>query len=400
MKYKYQALQENKKITGEMEARSEKEIADYLRSNGYFPIQINEVKKSSFDGLIKNLQKVSFKDVVYMTRQFSIMLDAGLTLIDSVEILKRQAKKQSVHRMLSNIEKSLRDGDTFSTALSKYPKQFSNFYVALVRSGEASGKLDEILTKLAKHMETQREFRQKIRNAMIYPTVIVIAMLAMMFVMFTFVMPQLLSLYESFNVDLPTSTKIIMSISNFMQLYWMYVLAGIIAIVIGSIKFKQSKKGTEIFDTFALKLPVLGNISKTSALVDATRTLSILVSSGVPILDSLEIVVDVNNNIIFRKAFIRIKEKVERGLSVGKAMSTESIFPESLIQMTIVGEQTGHLDETLMKLSEYYQTESEMAVKAMLALLEPAILVVLGISVGFLVMSVITPIFSLTNSLQ
>ncbi|MDP4011115.1 MAG: type II secretion system F family protein [Candidatus Roizmanbacteria bacterium] len=400
MLFEYKALQNNKKVTGQMEAGSEKEISDYLKTNGYFPISVGPKGKSQLSSVMGILERVAFQDVVFMTRQFSIMLDAGLTLIDSIDIIKKQVSKVPLKKMLEEIDRSLRDGKTFSQALSRYPGQFSHFYIALVKSGEASGKLDEILEKLAEHLEKQREFKQKIRNALIYPIVIMSAMFIMMFLMFSFVMPKLLSLYDSFDVELPQMTQIIMAASTFMEKNWMYVLIGIIAFIITFMKLIKTKKGTAIIDTYVFKVPVIGNIVRTSGLVDATRTLSILISSGVPILDGLVIVTDVNPNLMFREAFGRISQKVEKGMSVGTAMSNEPIFPDSLTQMTIVGEQTGHLDETLLKLAEYYQTESEMAVKGMLTLLEPMIIVVLGISVGFLVMAVITPIFSLTNSLQ
>ena len=400
MLYQYKALKNNQKVNGEMEASSEKEIADYLKSNGYFPIDIIEKKKSKLTDFMAIFQQVAFQDIVYMTRQFAIMLNAGLTLIDSIDIIKKQVSKAPFKKMLDELDRQLRDGKTFSTALTRYPGQFSHFYVALVKSGEASGKLDNILQKLAEHLDKQRTFKQTVRNALIYPVVIITAMFSMIFVMFTFVMPKLLSLYDSFQVELPQSTKTIMQISNFMEANWIWVLIGIIAAIIGIIRFLKTIQGKNMFDKYILKIPVLGNIVRTSGLVDATRTLSILISSGVPILDGLVIVTDVNPNMMFRQAFARISQKVEKGLSVGTAMSNEPIFPESLTQMTIVGEQTGHLDETLMKLAEYYQSESEMAVKGMLSLLEPMIIVVLGISVGFLVMSIITPIFTLTNSMQ
>ncbi|MBP9690874.1 type II secretion system F family protein [Candidatus Woesebacteria bacterium] len=400
MIFKYKALQGDKKVEGEMDAGNDKEISEYLKQNGFFPIEIKEKKADFMTTIMASVHQVSFQEVVYMTRQFAIMLDAGLTLIDSIEIIKKQVSIPALKNMLEDIDKMLRDGKTFSQGLEKYPRQFSHFYVALVKSGEASGKLDEILNKLAENLEIQREFRQKIKNAMIYPTVIVSAMFVMMFIMFTFVMPQLLSLYDSFQVELPQSTLVIMAISKFMQANWVFVLIGIVTTIIGALRFKASKKGSALFDRYILKAPVLGKIISTSALVDATRTLSILISSGVPILDGLIIVIDVNSNIMFKKAFTNIKEKVEKGMSIGTAMSNEPLFPESLVQMAIVGEQTGHLDVTLLKLSDYYRTESEMAVKGLLSMMEPTIMIVLGISVGFLVMSVITPIFSLTNSLQ
>lgn len=399
MLYKYVALQNNQRVKGEMEAGSEKEIAEYLKSNGYFPVEIQVKKKSQIAFLSNIFERVAFQDIVYMTRQFAIMLDAGLTLIDSIDIIKKQVTKAPLKKMLDDIDRQLRDGKTFSQALTQFPGQFSHFYIALVRSGEASGKLDEILEKLAEHLEKQRAFKQIIRNALIYPIVIISAMGAMMFVMFSFVMPKLLSLYDSFDVELPQSTQIIMSISNFMEKNWIFVLLGIVGSIFGIIRFLKTNQGKTLYDKLIFKVPVMGNITRTSGLVDATRTLSILISSGVPILDGLVIVTDVNPNIMFREAFARITRKVEKGMSVGSAMSNEPIFPESLIQMTIVGEQTGHLDVTLLKLAEYYQTESEMAVKGMLVLLEPAILVVLGVMVGFLVTSIIMPIFSLTDAL-
>ena len=207
MLYQYKALKNNQKVNGEMEASSEKEIADYLKSNGYFPIDIIEKKKSKLTDLMAIFQQVAFQDIVYMTRQFAIMLNAGLTLIDSIDIIKKQVSKAPFKKMLDELDRQLRDGKTFSTALTRYPGQFSHFYVALVKSGEASGKLDNILQKLAEHLDKQRAFKQTVRNALIYPVVIVTAMFSMIFVMFAFVMPKLLSLYDNFQVELPESTK-------------------------------------------------------------------------------------------------------------------------------------------------------------------------------------------------
>jgi len=400
MLFQYTALKDGLKTNGKMEASSEKEVADYLQSNGLFPIDITLKKEGSFTNLSFLFHRITFQDITYMTRQFAIMLDAGLTLIDSIDIIKKPVKNIALKNMMIDIDKGLRDGKTFSNMLTKYPKDFSHFYVALVRSGEASGKLNDILGTLSEHLEKQREFQQKIRNALIYPLVIVTAMLGMIFVMFAFVLPQLLAMFKDFDVELPQMTLVLMQASGFMEANWIYVLAVIVLIIIGLLKYRSTESGKKLFDSLAMRAPLFGNIVKSSGLVDGIRTLAILMSSGVPILDGLAIVIDVNNNIIFKEAFIRIKEKVEKGTSIGTAMANEPIFPESLIQMTIVGEQTGHLDTTLLKLAEYYQTESEMAVKGVLTMIEPAILVVLGLVVGFIVFAVITPIFALTASFQ
>ncbi len=400
MLFTYKALIDNKITRGEMEAGSVSEVTEYLKNNGFFPVEINEKKKSEYSLISQIVDRVSFSDITYMTRQFAIMLDAGLTLIDALEILVKQTQKAPFKKMLQDIDRTIRDGKNFSDALKKHPAYFSNFYIALVKSGEASGKLDMILLKLADHMERQREFRAKIRNALIYPSVIVSAMFIMIFVMFAFVMPQLLELYENFQVDLPASTRIVMAISDVASTYWYIFVIATVAAAFSLKKFLSTEKGKRILDEQTLRMPVLGNVVKTASLVDATRTLSILISSGVPILEGFAIVTDVNDNRVYKEAFARLTKQVEKGSSIGTAMANEHVFPPSLIQMTIVGEQTGHLDETLLKISEYYQNESESAIKGMLTLIEPSILVILGITVGLIVFAVLSPIFSLTNSIQ
>ena len=401
MLFEYKALLNNRESVGQLEAETEKEVIDYLKGNGYFPLDIHV--KQSAQALIKInrfFERISFSDITYLTRQFAIMLTSGLTLIDCIEILKKQAKKTPMKSLLADIDKSLREGKAFSLTLKKYPKYFSHLYVALVRSGEASGKLDIILNKLAENLERQKEFRAKIKNALIYPVVIITAMISMMFIMLSFVVPRLVELYKNFQVELSPQTQLLINVSDFFEAFWVYILIGMIGTVILIKRIISSSSGKRFFDTYILRIPVFGPIVKSAALVDTTRTLSILISSGVPILDGLEIVTNVNENVLFQEAFKRIREKVEKGLSVGVAMSNEPIFPDSLVQMTIVGEQTGHLDKTLDKVAEYYQSESELAVKAMLTLIEPAILVVLGVAVGFLVFAVLSPIFTLTSSLQ
>src|SRR3989338_9062747 len=233
MLFQYKALQNNQKVTGKMEAESDKEIAEYLKANGYFPIEITEKKTSSLQTLSSFMQQVSARDVSFITRQLSIMLDAGLTLIESMDIIYKQISKAPVKKIVSEVQKSVRDGKTFSQSLANYPRLFSNFYIALVKSGEASGKLDEVLEKLAEHLEKQRIFNQKIKNALIYPTTIIMVMIAMTFVMFSFVMPKLLSLYENFEVELPASTRTLMAVSHFFESYWLFILIGIIGAAIG-----------------------------------------------------------------------------------------------------------------------------------------------------------------------
>jgi len=397
--YLFKALKDDVVVKQKIESNSELDVVDYLKRNGYIPISIQEIKPL-FPELITLFDRIGFGDIVDFTRQLAIMLNAGLTLIDSFSILQKQITKPSLLLMVKKIYKEVLGGNSFSKALQKHPSHFSNLYISLVRSGEASGKLSEILLRLADNLEKQREFQSKIKSALIYPIIVIIGMIGVMFVMITFVVPKLLNLYKDFNVTLPLSTQILIVISNFSTRFWPLIFLLIFGLIIFIRKYLNTRVGKETFDSFTLKIPVFGKIVSISALVDTTRTLSILIGSGVSILESLNIVIDTSSNIIFQNAFKHIYKQVEKGVALGTAFENERLFPPILIQMTTVGEQTGHLDDTLFRISKYFEMESEMAVKTMTTLIEPLILVFLGLGVGFLVLAVITPIYNLTSSIK
>lgn len=400
MFFQYKALKNGKTVVKKIEAASSDAVIDYLQKNDYFPISVEEVKNRQITFLDNLTQKVDFNDIVDFTRQVALMLNAGLTLIDSLEILKRQTPKLILRKMIEDIDAKIKGGSSFSVALLDYKSIFSKLYISLVKSGEASGKLGEILLRLADNLEKEREFKSKLKGALVYPVIVIIGMFVVMFIMVTFVLPKLLGLYKDFNVELPLSTKVLIAVSSFSTQFWPLVL---VMIFIGSYfakKYLSTKAGKNSFDKFTLKLPVFGRIISISALVESTRTLAILISSGISILEALSIVVDATENSVYQQAFLTVSHKVEKGLSLGTALGQEGIFPPILVQMSQVGEQTGNLHDTLFRLSKYFEMESEMATKTMTTLIEPLILVVLGVGVGFLVMSVITPIYNLTNSFK
>lgn len=399
MKFSYKAIKDDKVFYKVVEAGSESEVVGYLRKNGYIPIQIQA--KQDFLGQFEFFfNKVSFTDIVDFTRQLAIMLNAGLTLIDCFSILEKQATKMSMVVIIQNIQKDILAGSTFSSALQKYPHYFSDLYIALVKSGEASGKLSDILLRLSDNLEKQREFQSKIKGALTYPIVVVTAMAMIVFIMVTFVLPKLLNLYKDFNIELPMSTQILISLSSFFAQFWPLIVL-MISILFYAIKnYFQTKRGKFILDTALLKMPLFGKIVSISTLVDSTRTLSILIGSGVSILDTLSIIIETTSNSLYRMSFENILKEVEKGVSLGNAFNNQSIFPPILVQMVTVGEMTGKLDETMMRISHYFNLESEVAVKTITTLIEPLILVVLGIGVGFLVLSVITPIYNLTSSFK
>jgi len=395
MIFEYRAIKDGKVVKNKIESDSENAVADYLRANELMPIEIKSLKQEGGGGL---LNSVNFTDVVNFTRQLAIMLNAGLTLVDCFEILKKQTTKKSLLKIVDEIDTNLRAGKSFSSSLLKYPRIFPKLYVALVKSGEASGKLSDILLKLSDNLEKQREFQGKTKSALIYPIVIMIAMFVVIFVMMTFVIPKLLDLYKDFNVNLPITTQILITVSNFFRNFWPLIIGVVGGTVLLVGQYIKTGPGKLLLDTYTLKMPIFSNIIKTSALVDSTRTLSILTNSGVSILDGLNIIIETTNNMVYQNAYKNILKQVEKGVSLGVAMENENVFPTILIQMVMVGEQTGHLDETLGRISRYFEMESEMAMKTITTLIEPMILVFLGLGVGFLVISVITPIYSLTST--
>ncbi len=400
MQYQYRALKDSKIITKKIEADSEKNVIEYLRNNGNFPIEVREVKATEIALLSNFFNKPSFNDIVDFTRQIAIMLNAGLTIVDSLDIIKKQVTKPSLKKLIEDIDKDIKSGSSFSTALQKYRGIFSNLYIALVKSGEASGKLSDILLKLSDNLEKEREFKGKLKGAMIYPVIVVTAMFGVMFIMITFVVPKLLNLYKDFNIDLPVTTQLLIVVSSFSARFWPFIIGAVFFGISLFKKYTATKAGKKSVDSLILRIPIINNVIKISSLVDSRRTLSILIGAGVSILEALAIVIETTDNAVFHESFITIKRKVEKGQSLGVSLQQEEIFPPILVQMALVGEQTGHLDDTLMRMSRYFEMESEIAIKALTTMIEPLILVFLGFGVGFLVLSVITPIYNLTSSFK
>lgn len=398
MLFSYKALKDGKVVKDKTEADNEKAVLDYLTANGFFPIEIKIAKLNQLTIFQTLFDRVSFDDIVDFTRQLAIMLNAGLTIIDSLETLKKQITKPKLRALLEDIEKRIKGGTSFSAVLGNYPQHFPHLYVALVKSGEASGKLGEILLTLSESLEKQRELRGKLKGALIYPTVVVSAMVSVMFLIITFVVPRMLSLYKDFNITLPLTTQILIAVSNFTSLFWPLIIGFVVGGIFLLRRYIKTKQGKYMFDSFLFKTPIISNIIKKAALVDSTNTLAILTGAGVPILESLNIIIETTNNSIFRNAFENVYKHVEKGQSLGNALAAEEVFPQIFIQMAIVGENTGHLDETLAKLSHYFEFESEAAIKTATTLIEPTVLVLLGVGVAFIVLSVITPIYQLTEA--
>lgn len=400
MQLYYKAVtKDGRVVNGLIEARDEKEAAGYLRSKDFVPIKISKQQaKSKLTDLISIFSsRVRSKDVVVFTRQLSSMLTSGITLIRSLEIIKNQVNNTALAEVLDSMIRDIEEGKSLSEAISKYPNVFSSVYMSLIRAAEGSGLLDKALLRLAETLEKQQKLKGTIRGALAYPIIVVIMMIVVVFIMMIFVIPQLSSLYKSLNVDLPWSTRIVIGLSDFSITFWPVVI-GILAVVIFLFRrWHKTLEGRLVIDGFLLKIPVFGRIIKESILAEFSRTLGAMLGSGTLVVSSLEEASDVTGNILYKNAIVDVAKRVERGITMGDAMSVYGLFPQNLIELVKIGEQTGKLDETLMRASEYFENEVDQSVKILSTALEPAVMIVLGVGVAFLVFSIITPIYQLTN---
>ncbi len=399
--YSYKARDMHGKMaTGTVEAPSKEGATRLLHEKQLFVIQLNETRRKDQNLFSIKLKRVGFGEVVNFTRQLSTMVVAGLSLPEALSILRAQTKNEVFVVVLSEIEHQIVGGGNLGDALAKYPQHFTPIYIALVRAGESSGQLDQVLSRLADSMESQRDFRSKVSGAMIYPVIIVIGMSIVVMIMMTVVIPKLTELYRDFGVDLPFATQLLINISVFFVHWWWLMIFLAIGGFYGYTKWRTTKVGELVVDTIILSIPLFGELQKKIILVEFTRTLSMLITSGIRLLDALTILKDALNNVLFRNAITEISKKVERGFPLGDTFAQYPVFPPIVSQMMKVGEETGKLDDTLLKLSKYFASESENLVKGLTTAIEPIIMVFLGVGVGFIVISVITPIYNLTSQFK
>ena len=384
--------------TGEVEAASHEAAARLLRKKDLVVISI-KLNRGFLNFGVGVGERITLPDLSTITRQLSTMINSGLPLTESLLILRSQAKGVS-QKIIGQVLADVEEGESLSSALSKFPKVFSKTYIALIRAGETGGVLDQVLLRLADNLENQQEFRGKVKGALIYPAIIIIGMIGVSLVMLIFVIPRLMSLYEQFEASLPLPTLILMSISNFMARYWPFVLALIGLSVYGAKIYRKTAWGRKKTDELIFKIPIFGPLQREVILAEITRTLGMMVGSGVSIIESLNIAADVVSNVVISEALKDAAKLVEKGFPVAYSFSRHpEAFPYILCQMLAVGEETGKMDEVLAKVSHVFEVESDQKVKAMTAAVEPAVLIILGVGVAFLVIAVILPIYNLTSKL-
>ena len=398
MEFSYKVKDANGKTTkGVVEADTQDKAVSLLKERGFFVISIREGKGWEMD--LSNIQfwgKVSQDEVTVFTRQLSTMINAGLPINDALFALKEQVSSKFA-QIVDEILRRIEEGKSLGKALENWPNIFGRAYIASVQSGEAAGVLDKVLLRLADDMEEEKKFRGNIKGAMVYPVIVVIAMVVVAAIMMIVVIPKMTSLYSELGADLPGPTKILMVISSFTAHFWWILLLILIGLIYGFSVFRKTEKGAEAIDQLILKLPIIGPLQEKTALSSVTRTLGLLLSTGVSLVEALDIVADVANNSIFYKAIRSAARGVEKGQPLSQMLSMSGVFPPIFYQMTAVGEGTGKLDETLEKVSIYFKGEAEAAVKGLTSAIEPIIMIILGLGVGFLVIAVIMPIYNLTS---
>lgn len=397
-RYYYRAKDASgKTITGEVEAQSESEAAKLVRKKNLIPFFIRAASDNPLLLLKKVKEKVSIAEVATFTRQLSTMMNAGLPITEALLILRSQTKG-SMQKVVAQILADVEGGTSLSVAFSKHQKVFSSTYIALLKSGEAGGVMDQVLLRLADNLEKEQEFSGKVRGALIYPAVVIVGMFVVGLVMMIFVIPRLTSLYGEFNASLPVPTKILIGISNFLIKFWPLFLVMVGAFFYFFQAFKKTKAGKRKVDELIFKIPIIGPLQRQVMLTELTRTLSLMVGSGVSILDGMNITSGVVGNSIISEALIDAAKQVEKGFPVAFAFARHpDAFPYILTQMIAVGEETGKMEEVLIKVSHIFEVESDQKVKTLTSAIEPLVMVLLGLGVGFLVIAVILPIYNLTS---
>jgi len=380
------------KVKGEIFALSDTLAKSELRKQGVNPTRVKKKPQPLFGGAAKPQPA----DIAIFARQIATMMQAGVPLVQSFEIIGQGHDKQSMQKLILGIKTEVEGGVSLAEALSKEPLYFDALFINLVNAGEQSGALETMLDKLATYKEKVEALKAKVKKALFYPIAVLIIAFVVTVILLVFVVPQFEELFNSFGADLPALTKFVISLSAFMQQWWYVIAGGIVGTVYTILRIKKtSPKMQEWFDRVALKAPVVGEITTKSAIARFSRTLETMSAAGVPLVEAMDSVAGATGNIIYHNASLKIKDEVSQGTQLQTSMRNTGLFPNMAIQMVSIGEEAGSLDAMLAKVADFYETEVDNAVDALTSLLEPIIMAVLGVLVGGLIVAMYLPIFKL-----
>jgi type IV pilus assembly protein PilC len=385
------------KRKGKMDAPNEGYVQAHLKRSRITPTSVKEAPKDLLANVAFLQPKATVKDVVIFTRQLSTMIDAGLPLVQCLEILGKQQNNPTFKKVLLTIKADVETGSTFADAMKKHPEVFDTLYCNMVEAGEMGGILDTILQRLATFMEKAQQLKKKIKGAMTYPVVCICISFVVLTVILVFVVPVFEAMFASFDSALPALTQMVVNMSKFAQSNFLYIIGAIIAVVFLFKKVYKTDRGRKKFDAISLELPIFGPLIKKVAVAKFTRTLGTMMRSGVPILQSLNVVARTAGNKVIEAAIYRVTESITEGRSIAEPLEETGVFPGMVIQMINVGEATGALDTMLEKIADFYDEEVDQAVSNLTAMIEPLMMVFLGGMIGGLVIAMYLPIFSMAS---
>ncbi|MFA5095577.1 MAG: type II secretion system F family protein [Candidatus Paceibacterota bacterium] len=405
MLFLYKAkLKSGEIIEGTMESADRFSLSRELKSRGNIPISIKEKKKSSLDpskifGYF--FSRVKIGEQIIFTKNLSGMLKAGLSLFRALSVLKKQTKNAALDKILTSLSDEINAGGTLSSGMAKFPDVFSKLFVSMTRAGEESGNLSGALSEIGMNLEKAHSLTKKIKGALVYPGVILSAMILIGILMFAFVVPTLASTFKELGVELPTSTKFIIALGNFFSQYLILSLVLIIGSVVGIISFLRASFIKKYVDFVIIKLPVIGDMSKELNTARTARTMSSLLLSGVSIIRAIEITEDVVQNVYYKKVLNQAKEEIEKGAPFSKAFEeSPDLYPVMMTEMVQVGEETGNLSDMLLQVASFYEGEVENKTKNLSTIIEPVLMIIIGAAVGFFAISMITPLYSVMDNIE
>lgn len=387
------------KRSGKVEMANEAMVQAHLKKMRITPSLIKEAPPDLFANLAFMKPKVTSKDVVIFTRQLSTMIDAGLPLVQSLEILSEQQENAAFKKILRDIRTDVEAGTTFADAMKKHPTVFDNLYCNMVEAGELGGILDTILNRLAAFMEKNMALKKKVKGAMTYPIICICISFVVLAVMLIFVVPVFQKMFADFGSALPAPTQMVVNMSEFAKSNFHFMIGAVVALVFAIKKVYKTEKGRERIDELLLKMPIVGLLLRRVAVAKFTRTLGTMLQSGVPILDSLNVVARTAGNKVVEKAVFRVTDSISEGRAIAEPLAETGVFPGMVVQMINVGEATGALDVMLTKIADFYDEEVDQAVENLTAAIEPLMMVFLGGMIGGLVVAMYLPIFSMAGAI-
>lgn len=387
---------QGRKSKGEMHAASVAFVNATLRRQGINPVKVQKRGRSLFSPRKK---KITPKDIAIFTRQLATMITAGIPIAQSFEIVGRGHENPSMQELIIGIKNDIESGTNMTAALSKHPRYFDALYCNLVHAGEQAGILDSILDKVATYKEKIEAIKGKIKSALFYPTAVIVVAFIITAVLLVFVIPQFESLFTGFGADLPALTKMVVELSRAFQEWWWAIIGSIVGtVVVLSYGYKRSIKAQQTMDRVLLRLPIIGEIVKKATIARFTRTLGTMFAAGVPLVEALDSVAGAAGNRVYYEGTMAVKADVSTGMQLQAAMNSTGLFPNMVVQMVAIGEESGELDAMLSKVADFYEREVDDAVEALSSLLEPIIMVFLGVVIGGLVIAMYLPIFQMAGA--